>query len=165
MDEDVCRLLEAMEKKFDTLREADREAVKLAHADLSHRLEGFPQQFATKQEMENATNALQRLEKDSISREIYEQNHRALADLVARLDRDKMPEAVFQAFIDNYRIEQENAAVERRAVASALAASSSHQLGSSATWGRIAAVVIGATAVITALVGAVVVLANYLSGV
>lgn len=164
MDEDVCRLLEALEKRFDSLRESDREAVRLAHADLSHRLEGFPQQFATKQEMENATNALQRLEKDSISREIYEQNHRALADLVARLDKDKMPEAVFQTFIENYRIEQENAAIERRAVATALVSTTSQRQGATATWGRIAAMTVGGTTVLVGLIGVVVVLANWLSG-
>ena len=50
----MYRIAGQVERKFDALRESDREAVRLAHADLSRRLEGFPQQFATKQEMEQA---------------------------------------------------------------------------------------------------------------
>jgi hypothetical protein len=117
----LLELLEQVEKRFESLREADREAVRLAHSDLSRRLEGFPQQFATKTEMEEAARGVQRLEKDSLSREMYDQQHRSLADVVAKLDRDKMQESVFETFLENYRIETERAATDRRSVAEVLA--------------------------------------------
>lgn len=108
-------------ERFDGLREADREAVRLAHADLSARLEGFPQQFATKDEMQAAAAALQRLEKDAVSREIYLANLDQLRTLMQKLEWETLPKATFDTFIDNYRIEQERAAVERRNVADVLA--------------------------------------------
>ncbi len=149
--------IDAIERRFDDLRQTDRDAVRLAHQDLSERLKGFPQMFATRDEMVGANEALQRLEKNSVSREVYESRHEVMAELVNRLDREKMPEAVFQAFVDDYRIEQETAAVERRAVASALAAGTERQAGSQATWKQIAAVVIFAVTVLTF----VIILANY----
>jgi hypothetical protein len=105
---------------FTALREADLAAVRLAHADLSARLEGFPQQFATKDEMQAALQGLQRLEKDAVTREIYEANVSALRELVQKLERDTLLKATFDTFIENYRIEQERAATERRGVAEVL---------------------------------------------
>lgn len=119
--EAIYRIVGQVEKKFDALRATDREAVTLAHELLSARLEGFPQQFATKTEMEEAGRALQRLEKDALSRELYEQQRQATLQIVATLDRDKLNASVFDTFIENYRIEQERAASERRDVAVVLA--------------------------------------------
>jgi hypothetical protein len=160
VDDELRCYIEAIEKRFDALRLADREAVALAHADLSRRLEGFPQQFATKGMQEEASKALQRLEKDSLSREIYEQNHKALADLVLKLDREKLPESVFETFVSNYRIEQENAATERRAVASALATSTERRRGAAGTWKQIAAVISLVLLVLSFVVSLVVLFAN-----
>jgi hypothetical protein len=152
MDDETRALIEAIEKRFDMLREADREAVRLRHQDLTLRLEGFPQQFATKQEAEEAAKALQRLERDQVSREIYETNHKALADLVSKLDREKTSEAAFQTFVDGQRRRDEEAATERRAVASALATSTARESGVSATWKQIGALIAAATAVISIVV-------------
>lgn len=119
--EAIYRIVGAVEKRFDTLRATDREAVALAHSDLSNRLAGFPQHYATKVEAEAAAMAVQRLEKDSLPREVYEQNHKAIVDAVNELDRDKLDESVFDTFVENYRIEQGRAADERRSVAEVLA--------------------------------------------
>lgn len=117
----IYRIVGAVERRFDSLRDTDREAVSLAHAELLRRLEGFPQQFATKVEMEEAARGLQRLEKDSMSREMYEQRHDILSDAVASLERDKLPATVYNTFVENYRIEQGRLADERRNVADVLA--------------------------------------------
>jgi polyhydroxyalkanoate synthesis regulator phasin len=149
-------------KRMDDLREADKEAVRLAHQDLSHRLEGFPQQFATKEEMKAAAEGVAKLEKDAVTREIYEAQSRALSELVQKLDKEKLPESVFQTFVDNYRIDAESAAVERRAVAGALATSTSERSGResgvAATRGQLAALILGAVAVLSVVVA----IANYI---
>lgn len=117
----VYRIVGAAERRFDALRDSDRQAVALAHSDLSRRLEGFPQQYATKIEAEAAAAAVQRLEKDSLPREIYDQNHKILAEAVIEMDKEKLDESVFDTFLDNYRREQTLAADERRNVAEVLA--------------------------------------------
>lgn len=117
----IYRIVAGSERRFDDLRAADRSAVRLAHADLSKRLEGFPQQYATKVEMEQALNSLQRLEKDTMGRELYEQNHKLLVDIVAKLDRDKLSQEAFVSFMENYRIDKERESQERRNVAEVLA--------------------------------------------
>lgn len=119
--EATYRIVGAVERRFDALRATDREAVTLAHSDLSHRLAGFPQHYATKVEAEAAAMAVQRLEKESLPREVYEQNHKVLVDAVNDLDRDKLNESVFDTFVENHRIEQSQAADERRNVAEVLA--------------------------------------------
>lgn len=64
---------------------------------------------------------MQRLEKDSLPREVYEQRHSLLSDSVSRIEHDKLNESVFDTFVDNYRREQERSAEERRNVAEVLA--------------------------------------------
>lgn len=110
-DDDYERLIE----RFDSLREADRAAVN----DLKKRLEGFPQLFATKTEMLEALQAIHRLERDALTREAYEQQYRALADMVGRLTLEKLDASVFQAFVESYRVEQERNSVSRREIAEA----------------------------------------------
>jgi hypothetical protein len=117
----VYRAVDQSEKRLDSLRESDSNAVRLAHSDLSARLEGFPQQFATKDEMQGALAGLQRLEKDAVTREIYEANIEALRELVQKLERETLTQSTFDVFVENYRIEQERAATERRGVAEVLA--------------------------------------------
>jgi len=117
----VYRIVAQVEKRFDSLRATDREAVKLAHEDLSRRLEGFPQQYATKVEMEQAATTLRRLENTMISREVYEQQYQSMDEEINLLDRDKLPRSVFDTFVENYRGDQERAGVERRNVAEVLA--------------------------------------------
>jgi hypothetical protein len=171
MDEETLLYIRAVEKRLDDLRAADKEAIRLAHADLSHRLEGFPQQFATKDELDAMRGVVGRLEKDGVSREIYETNHSALQDLVRRLEIEKMPEATFTTFVDNYRIQQEEAAIERRAVASALASATAASRaegerrtgvteGATASWKQIG--VIGG--LVIAVMSIVVVVANQFLG-
>ena len=118
----IYRVVGAVERRFDALREADRQAVELAHNDLSRRLEGFPQQYATKVEAEQAAAAVTRLEKDSLPREVYEQNHSLLADAVGKVEREKLNESVFDTFVENYRLEQTRSAERNREVAAALSA-------------------------------------------
>jgi hypothetical protein len=155
---------DSLKEHFEALRQVDqeairlvREAVQLAHDDLSRRLEGFPQQFATKEEMDSAAASLQRLERDTVAREIYDTNHQALSALVQKLDREKTPEAAFQTFVDTQRRKDEEAAVERRAVASGLATATARERGQSATWTQIGAVLAGTVGLLTF----VVITANY----
>lgn len=117
----VYRIVGQVERRFDSLRDTDREAVKLAHNDLSRRLEGFPQQYATKVEMEQAALALRRLENSAVSREVYEQRHMVLSEEIDALERDLLPKAVFDTFIANYALDQERAVVDRRSVVESLA--------------------------------------------
>jgi hypothetical protein len=117
----IYRIVGGVEGRLDGLREADREAVRLAHDELLRRLEGFPGQFAMRTEAEEAARALQRLERDSLSREVYDQNHRTLADAVTKLENDKLPESVFNTFADNLRLDQERRAALRREVTDGLA--------------------------------------------
>lgn len=161
MDEELRCLIEAIEKRFDALRASDNEAVKLRHQEMAERLEGFPQQYATKPEMLEASRTLQKLERDTVAREIYESAHKVLEEYVARLDRQKMDESIFQTFLADYRREQEAAAQERRAVAAALAASTERREGSTATWGQISKVIGTVSIIITVFLTIVVLFANH----
>lgn len=116
----IYRIVGAVESRFDALRDADRTAVELAHSDLSRRLEGFPQQYATKIEAEAAAAAVQRLEKDALPREVYEQRQGALSEVVQKLSREKLDESVYDTFIENYRLELSRAQEDRRQVVEAL---------------------------------------------
>lgn len=109
----VYRIVGQVEKRFDDLRTTDREAITLAHDDLSRRLEGFPQQYATKVEMEQAALLLRRLENSALPREVYEQRHQALASEFAKLELTSLPRAVFETFIEQYRVDLEKATVDR----------------------------------------------------
>ena len=143
MDDETRCYIEAIERRFDALRQADQEAIKVRHSELTRRMEGFPQEFARKVEVAEAAKALQKLERDSVAREVYDTNHKALVDLVQKLERTKMDEAVFSTFVENYRIQQDAASTERRAVAAALAASTERRAGAqearTASWTQIAA--------------------------
>lgn len=117
----IYRIVGQVEKRFDALRESDRDAVRLAHEDLSKRLAGFPQQYATKIEMEQAALALRRLENSALSREVYDERHQALTDEVNALEKNMLPRTVFDTFVDSYRLDQDRAGIERRNVAEVLA--------------------------------------------
>jgi len=119
--EAIYRIVGQVEKRFDALRETDRRAVNLAHQELSLRLEGFPAQYATKVEAEQAALTLRKLENEAISREIYEGNRQAMLQTIATIDRDKLNRSVFDTFVENYRLEQNRLADERRGVAEVLA--------------------------------------------
>jgi len=152
MDEETKRYLDQLESKWAELRKADALAVELRHADLSQRLEGFPQQFATKEEMKSAAEGVAKLEKDAVTREIYEQQSKALSELVTKLDKEKLSETVYQTFVDNYRRTAENDATERRAIAAALAASGERRAGATGTWKLQATIVTIAVAIITVVI-------------
>lgn len=156
----VYRIIGAEAKRFDDLRHADLEAIRLAHQDLTLRLEGFPQQFATKEEMKAVSEIVQKLDRDTISREVYDQNHQTLVDLVNKLERGALERSVFSTFVENYRIEQERASRERADVAGTVASASARSAGGVATWKLLAALVaIGAT-IVSVTVSLVVLFAN-----
>jgi len=112
----VYRIVEHSEKRFDSLRATDRETVRLAHDDLASRLEGFPQQYATKVEMEAAAIALRRLENTSLSREVYDQRHSVMSEEIDNLEKNMLPRAVFDTHVSQYRVDQERAISDRREV-------------------------------------------------
>jgi len=116
----VYRIVGQAEKRFDSLRATDREAVRLAHDDLTRRLEGFPQQYATKVEMEQAALGLRRLESTSLAREVYEQRHEIMAEEVDNLEKNMLPRAVFDTFVSQYHLDQERAISDRREVVASL---------------------------------------------
>lgn len=119
--EAIYRIVGQVEKRFDDLRAADREAVRVAHLGLMSRLEGFPQLYATRIQMEQATTTLRKLENEALSRETYEENRQAMLQSIGLLDRDKLTQSVFDTFIDNYRLDQDRAATERRGTNEVLA--------------------------------------------
>lgn len=117
----VYRIVGQVEKRFDDLRSTDREAVRLAHSELSSRLEGFPQQYATKVEMEQAATTLRRLENTVLPRDLYDERHQALAEEVDNLEKIMLPRSVFDTFVETYRLDLDRAGIERRNVAEVLA--------------------------------------------
>jgi len=141
LDDDIKCLIDALNKRLDDMHEHwmelrrtdlanQSEAIKVAYEGVSDRMKGFPQEYATQPDMKGVKEALQKLEKDAISREIYDSNYQALGDLVRKADKEKMDEKEFQQFVERYssdlerqRQNHETAATERRAVAQGLAAS------------------------------------------
>jgi len=119
--------IEDMRAEFLRLREADNKnydrAIEVAYEGVRDRMEGFPQQYATKPDMDSVKEGLQKLERDAISREIYDSQYKALDELVRNLDKGKLDEKEFQQFKDNQLVKDEEAANERRAVAAGLARS------------------------------------------
>jgi hypothetical protein len=127
-DEQIRFLISRLDQRIDdmhdhlaALRASDQLAVTVAYNGVSERMQGFPQQYATKPEMEAARDALVKLEKDAVPREMYDQQHGTLVDATTKLAREKLDEAVFNTFQENYRIEQARSASERRDVADVLA--------------------------------------------
>jgi hypothetical protein len=160
-DIDALReLLFSEVRRLDALRHSDIAAVRLAHTDLSKRLEGFPQQFATKKEVEAAKEIVQRLEKEAVNREIYETNIKGLETSLNGVDREKLPSSTFQTFVDNYHRERDEASIERRSVAIALAAGAAKESGQTATWRQIGGVI----AAVATLFGLVALIINYFAG-
>lgn len=111
----------AVERRADALRAADLEAVRVRHADLSARLEGFPQLFATKSELDSIKDTAQRLEKDSVSREVYDQNQQQLDERVSRITQGKLDASAFDAFESAYHAELRRALGERQIAADLIA--------------------------------------------
>lgn len=115
--------LDAEIKRTDDLRAADLLARSVAYEGVRERMEGFPQQYATKTEQDAIKDTASRLEKDSISREIYDTNHNALRLDVSR----KLDAQVFDATLAEWT-------TWRRQVEQRLAASQGVQTGISRTF-------------------------------
>src|SRR5687767_12418320 len=116
-DEQLRYVLDLMDKRIDDLRSHfselradDQRAVEVAYAGVSERMQGFPAQYATKPDMDAARDALTKLERDAVSRDIYEERHTALQALISDLDRTKMSQQEFDTFVVNYRIDIERSA-------------------------------------------------------
>ena len=123
----INRRIDDLRAELLRLREADNKdydrAIQVAYEGVRDRMEGFPQQYATKPDMDSVKEGLQKLERDAISREIYDSQYKALDELVRNLDKGKLDEKEFQQFKDNQLVKDEEAANERRAVAAGLARS------------------------------------------
>lgn len=119
----VYRIVSRAEKRMDDLRVADLRAIEVAHEVLRERMEGFPQLYATKAEQDGIKETAQRLEKDSVSREIYDTNHAALRQEVSR----KLEQQVFDATLSEW-------VTWRRQVEQRLAAQSGVSAGVSRTF-------------------------------
>jgi hypothetical protein len=85
-------------KRLDDLREEAKLAVRVAQEGVQERMEGFPQQYATKSEQDAIKETAQRLEKDSISREIYEQSMAQLREGV----NQKLEKQVFESTLGEW---------------------------------------------------------------
>lgn len=109
----IYRIVGQAEKRFDGLRDTDREAFRLVYAEVMKRLEGFPERYATKAELDQAAMALRQLENNSLSRVVYEERHNVLKEEVDALEKLTLPRSVFDAFMENYRLDQERSATER----------------------------------------------------
>jgi len=170
--------IDAINKRIDELKEhlrdlraADQEAIKVALVPVTEKMQGFPEEYATKPDMDAVKEALQKLERDAISREIYEEQSKNLSDMVSKLDRHKLDEKEFQAFVEQYRDHSEAAATERRAVAAGLAESTSvvaatlanresREKGVSATWKQMAAIVSTGVLIMSFVVSLVILFSN-----
>jgi len=123
----INKRIEDLRAEMLRLRDADsvayQKAIEVAYEGVRDRMEGFPQQYATKPDMDSVKEGLQKLERDAISREIYDSQYKALDELVRNLDKGKLDEKEFQQFKDNQLVKDEEAANERRAVAAGLARS------------------------------------------
>jgi hypothetical protein len=166
-DEQLRYVLDLMDKRiedlrrhFSDLRSADQLAVTVAYGGVSERMQGFPAQYATKPDMDGVKDALAKLEKDAVSREIYEERHQALQGLISDLDRNKMSQHEFDTFVVNYRIEIERAAESARAIAGALASGTAQRAGATATWKLQAALI----ATVATVIGILVVVGNWATG-
>jgi hypothetical protein len=118
--------LDAEMRRLEQLRAADAQAITVAHEGVRERMEGFPQQYATKSEQDAIKETAQRLEKDSVSREIYDQAmNRIRSDVSAKLEKQ-----TFEATLGEW-------VTWRRQVEQRLSASSGVSQGISRTfaWG------------------------------
>ena len=154
MNEELRCLLDSIEKRFGDrldaemrrlfeLRAADAEAIRVAHEGVRERMEGFPQQYATKQEQDALKEGAQRLEKDSISREVYDQRMMQVEQRVSL----KLEKQVFDSTLNEW-------VTWRRQVEQRLNASSGIQKGVARTF-------TWAIAGISALAAAVALILNF----
>ncbi len=148
---DLRLLLVEMVKGLHDLRESDLEAIRILAEEARSKFAGFPQEYATKAEADDARKAVSELQANVVMREVYDTNHKRLEDLIVKLDKDKLSEGTFHAFVEDYRRDQLRADEERRAVATSLATSTAtvagalqageqREAGGAATYRRIATV-------------------------
>lgn len=114
--EDIFRLIDQIEKRFKDLHDTDVHALEIFRRELAIRLQGFPEQFATKSDFSHADRSLRELEQTTLSRAMYDSAHQVLEDHVNKMERDKLNITVFETFIENYRIDQDKAIEDRRNV-------------------------------------------------
>ncbi len=114
--DDIYRLIDQVEKRFKELHETDVHALEIFRRELALRLQGFPEQYATKADFLHADRSLRELEQTTLSRAMYDSAHQVLEDHVNKIDRDKLNTAVFETFVENYRIDQDKAIDDRRNV-------------------------------------------------
>lgn len=114
--EDIYRLIDQIEKRFKDLHDTDVHALEIFRRELALRLEGFPEQYATKADFLHADRSLRELEQTTLSRAMYDNAHQVLEDHVNKMDRDKLNTTVFETFVENYRIDQDKAVEDRRGV-------------------------------------------------
>jgi hypothetical protein len=80
-------------KRLDDLRAADMLAIQVAQEGVAERMQGFPQQYATKSEQDAIKETAQRLEKSSIDREIYDHSMAQMRESV----HGKLEKQVFES--------------------------------------------------------------------
>lgn len=114
--DDIYRLIDQIEKRFKDLHETDFHALEVFRRELAVRLQGFPEQYATKADFLHADRSLRELEQTTLSRAMYDNAHQVLEDHVNKMDRDKLNITVFETFVENYRIDQNKAIEDRRNV-------------------------------------------------
>jgi hypothetical protein len=139
----IDTLKERMEteiRRLDDLRESDQRAVAVAHEGVRERMEGFPQQYATKSEQDAIKETAQRLEKSSIDREIYDQAMSQMRESV----HSKLEKQVFESTLGEWQ-------TWRRQVEQRLNAASGVSQGISRTF-TWAATALGALGTATALI-------------
>ena len=78
------------------------------------RLEGFPQQFATRSEQDAIKDTAQRLEKDSISREIYDANMANMRETLNQKLERQVFESTLQEWVTWRRQVEQRLACEHR---------------------------------------------------
>jgi predicted helicase len=94
IDKTEERLL-AEVQRLDDLRAADQRAVEVAQEGVQERMQGFPQQYATKQEQDAIKETAQRLEASSIDRKVYDQAMSHMREAI----HAKLEKQVFESWL------------------------------------------------------------------
>lgn len=112
----IRAMLDGLEKKFDALRTADQEAIKVARDDVKERMAGFPAEYAKKAELEQIRETATRLDKVAVSKENFEIAHGRLEEDIQELLSKDVFEAtvrewtVWRRMVDDYLAQRSGSA-------------------------------------------------------
>jgi hypothetical protein len=141
--------VDAEVRRVDDLRSADQVAVRKLSEDSQEKFAGFPIEYGRRSELEAIRETAVRLERDSLSREVYEERHEAMTHELQR----RLPRETFESTLGEWS--QWRAGIDA-SMNIALGASKA----STASWRQLTAMLAGVSLVIGIIVSLVVLFAN-----